>query len=98
MVYASVPPQPLPQQHRVTQSAGGGGNRWQVAQVPVTLNYYVPIFLQLGGLKSGAAWSAAAGSYMRTDASYSVGFYRSGCTMAGCQEFRNSPTCPEYSW
>jgi hypothetical protein len=70
----------------------------QVAEVPVTLNYYVPIFLQLGGLKSGAAWSAAAGSYMRTDASYSVGFYRSGCTMAGCQEFRNSPTCPEYSW
>ncbi len=62
--------------------------RRQVAGISININLHSPVFLQLGNLSSVGAWSASAGAYMKTTASYAMGFYFNDCQMPGCAEFK----------
>ncbi len=67
-----------------------------MARIPINLNLYSPVFLQLGNLSSKGAWSASAGAYLKTTASYGVGFYYDGCEMPGCADFQ--AVCDPGTW
>jgi hypothetical protein len=80
------------------RSAGGYPGRRQVAGIDININLYSPVFLQLGGLRSSGAWSASAGAFMKTSATYAVGFYDDECRMPGCAEFKDHDACWENTW